>query len=57
MLTNLNGKNVKMSQCIGHSRDVAYFKDFCGATASITKNEDGSATLRTCAYMQGIQVL
>ncbi|MBQ2856507.1 MAG: hypothetical protein IJE78_05155 [Bacteroidaceae bacterium] len=28
---------------------TVYFQDFCGATASITKHKDGSATLRTCA--------
>jgi hypothetical protein len=24
-----------------------YYKDFCGATASITEHKDGTATLRT----------
>ena len=25
-----------------------YYKDFCGATASITEHKDGTATLKTC---------
>lgn len=29
--------------------NIKYFKDFCGATASITKHKDGSATLRVVA--------
>lgn len=28
---------------------TTYYKDFCGATASITEHRDGTATLKTCA--------
>ncbi len=28
---------------------TTYYKDFCGATASITEHRDGTATLRTSA--------
>ena len=27
---------------------TTYYKDFCGATASITVHKDGTATLKTC---------
>lgn len=28
---------------------TTYYKDFCGATASITEHPDGTATLKICA--------
>ena len=28
---------------------ITYYKDFCGATASITEHKDGTATLKTSA--------
>lgn len=28
---------------------TTYYKDFCGATASITEHKDGTATLKVCA--------
>lgn len=28
---------------------TTYYKDFCGATASITEHTDGAATLKICA--------
>lgn len=27
---------------------ISYYKDFCGATASITEHRDGTATLKMC---------
>ena len=48
MRTNLNGEKVKIAQT-KNPKNVRYFRDHCGATASITKHKDGSATLRAVA--------